>query len=235
MIGNQKTNDDGYVTIATKVPPHIAELLNIICAARGIKVYELLNLCIQAIIETAKCTTDLSPDLRQIVDMLRMDAGWNNAFSFASPSAQTDVAQLILILQQPDRKGFGLTMIDRPFMGDARQTYCVDDILERVAEVSMRGLYKELRQIGIAFESQSLRETLTTLCDAALIDHLDKIDQSELPQIGIYTEFGKAIEYASKTKSKHHRTPDDQSAIQQCIVFDDDDKETARKEADDAI
>ena len=92
-----------------------------------------------------------------------------------------------------------------------------------------------MRQIGIAFESQSLRETLTTLCDAALIDHLDKIDQSELPQIGIYTEFGKAIEYASKTKSKHHRTPDDQSAIQQCIVFDDDDKETARKEADNAI
>lgn len=233
MIGNQKTNDDGYVTIATKVPPHIAELLNIICAARGIKVYELLNLCIQAIIETAKCTTDLSPDLRQIVDMLRMDAGWNNAFSFASPYAQTDVAQLILILQQPDRKGFGLTMIDRPFMESARQTYCVDDMLERVAEVSMRGLYKELRQIGIALDSQSLRETLTILCDAALIDYLDKIDQSELPQIGVVNEFGKVIEYAAKTKSKHHRTPDDQSARQQHIVFDDYDKEIARKEADD--
>jgi hypothetical protein len=145
--------------------------------------------------------------------MLEVDAGWNNAFNFANPTAQMDIAQMILILQQHDgkrpREGFGMVMLDKPFMGyDARQTLCVDDILERVAEVSMKGLYKELRQVGIALETESLRETLTTLCDAALIEHMNEMDAAEGPQVGNFTDFGKVIEYGKRTKRKKHFTPD---------------------------
>jgi hypothetical protein len=72
----------------------------------------------------------------------------------------------------------------------------------------MKGLYKELRQVGIALETESLRETLTTLCDAALIEHMNEMDAAEGPQVGNFTDFGKVIEYGKRTKRKKHFTPD---------------------------
>ena len=84
----------------------------------------------------------------------------------------------------------------------------MDDILERVAEVSMKGLYKELRQVGIALETESLRETLTILCDGALIEHLNEVDAAEGPQVGNFTDFGKVIEYGKRTKRKKRYSPD---------------------------
>lgn len=228
MIGEQKQRDDGFVTVATKVPPHVAELLNIIAKSKGTDIYGLLQLFIEVIITAAKATTHVSPKMKLLLHMLEVDAGWNNAFNFANPTAQMDIAQMILILQQHDgkrpREGFGLVMIDKPFMGDhAQQTLCVDDILERVAEVSMKGLYKELRQVGIALETESLRETLTTLCDGVLIEHLNEMDAAEGPQMGNFTDFGKAIEWNKRTKRKPHRTPD--SIAQQKIMFNDFDRE----------
>ena len=213
MIGEQKQRDDGFVTVATKVPPHIAELLNIIAASKGTDIYGLLQLFIEVIISAAKTTTHVSPKMKLLLHMLEVDAGWNNAFNFANPTAQMDIAQMILILQQHDgkrpREGFGMVMLDKPFMGDdARQTLCVDDILERVAEVSMKGLYKELRAVGIALETESLRETLTILCEGALIEHLNEMDAAEGPQVGNFTDFGKAIEWGKRTKRKKHFTPD---------------------------
>lgn len=228
MIGEQKQRDDGFVTVATKVPPYVAELLNIIAKSKGTDIYGLLQLFIEVIITAAKATTHVSPKMKLLLHMLEVDAGWNNAFNFANPTAQMDIAQMILILQQHDgkrpRKGFGLVMIDKPFMSEqAQQTLCVDDILERVAEVSMKGLYKELRQVGIANETESLRETLTILCDGALIEHLNEMDAAEGPQVGNFTDFGKAIEWEKRTKRKPHRTPD--SIAQQRIMFNDFDRE----------
>ena len=235
MIGEQKNKDDGYVNVSTKVPPHIAELLNIIAKSRGTDIYGLLGLFVQAIIRAAKATTDVSPDMKLVLEMLEMDSNWNNAFNFASPSVRQDVAQVILILQQHDgkkpRNGFGLVMIDKPFMGaEARQTICVDDILERVAEVSMSGLYKELRQVGIAFGSDSLRETLITMCDAQKIINLEETEREELPGLGEFHDFGKVIEWGNRMKRRPHRTPDS-LCKQQKIIFDDFDRDTGEGEA----
>ena len=85
-----------------------------------------------------------------LLDMLKVEQGWHKAFNFADVTAQTEVAQVILILQQKGKHGFGLTMIDKPFMGEPVETLCVDDILERVIKVSMPGLYKKLDKVGKA-------------------------------------------------------------------------------------
>ena len=235
MIGNQQNKDDGYVNVGTKVPPHVAELLNIIAAAKGTDIYGLLQLFVQTIIRAAKCETTLTPHLKLLMQMLELDSDWNRAFSFASPSAQTDVAQVILILQQHDRegakgrprKGFGLVMIDHPLMpGDKPKcTYCVDTILERVAEVSMNGLKKDIDEMGRRLHTRSLRETLTLMADAQLLQSLAEADRDELPQLGNYSDFGKVIEYRERAKALKHRTPDGEANRQQRIMFDDFDRD----------
>lgn len=239
-IGQQKTRDDGYVNVSTKVPTHVAEFLSIVAKSRGTDIYGLLQLFIQALIRAAKCTTAITPEMQTILHLIEVDSDWNRAFNFASPSAMTDVAQIILVLQQYDgtgpnrkpRKGFGLVMIDKPALPGETPTmnYCVDDILERVVEVSMHGLYRELRQIGVKSDCASLRETLTLMCDAHLKMLMDEEDAAEMPQLGNFHDFGKIIEYGARTKQRKHRTPDSIS-MEQPILFDDFDQQTDDREA----
>ena len=168
---------------------------------------------------------------RLLIDSLKLDVAFSKAFNFASPTATAEIAQMILILQQPGRKGFGLMMIDRPFMSDAVVTHCVDTILERVTEVGMADLYKELRQIGVKLDSQSVRETLVLMCDSQQISILNGEDADEMPGMGNFHDFGKQVEYGKRYKRKPRRTPDSLANSQQRIVFDDYDREVAEGEA----
>ena len=119
MIGEQNSQD-GTKNVSTKVPVWVAELLNLICASRGTDIYGLLKLVLEFIIETAKVSGPVPPAMQTILHMLKMDVDWNRAFAFSDPSATMDVAQVILVLQQHDkggaRQGFGLAMIDKPFL-----------------------------------------------------------------------------------------------------------------------
>jgi hypothetical protein len=238
MIGEQKNQTEGTVTLSVKIPTWMADQLNAIAKTRGndVNANHLLALCLQFICESAKHSGPIAPEFQVLLNMLKLDASWNNAFNFGSTAAQQDIAQVILVLQQHDgkqpRKGFGLMMIDKPFMGEATYTTCVDDILERVAEVSMRGLYKMLRQIGVELDSQSLRETLTMMCDAQTIVNLEEADSQELPGYDNYHDFGRKIELGKKYKRVRHRTPDSLANSQQKIHFDDFDRNIDNDEAD---
>ena len=215
-----QNNKDNYTLLQTKISPQQAELLDAICNVLGVNTYQIFQMFFYTLCKASAPIHELSPIIRKIMTMLETDAAWSEAFNMANPN-DLDVAQVVLILQQKDKKGFGAVMIDRPFVSDARMTECVDDILERVAEVSMVGLYKELRQIGLLYQSESLRETLTKMCDAELIEQLNQLDAQEMPQMGDFHDFGKVIEWGNKAKRKPHRTPDS-VANQQLRLFDPD-------------
>ena len=234
MSNQKQVQTGGNATLSVKVSRDTYDLLNIL--AEGLQhdtnANDLLKMFVHAFIESAKHYDPVNTEMQQVIDMMRLEPDWAKAFNIADPSGGTNVAQAILILQQPGRKGFGLVMIDKPFMPDkaCRMTYCVDDILERVTEVAMKGLYRQLRQVGLALKSNSLRETLTVMCDAQLIHELDRMNTEELPGLGDYTDFGRAInEYGNRTRRVKHFTPDD---LQQVIRFDDQDRQQANEEAE---
>lgn len=240
MIGNQKQLEEGNTgTLSVKLHKWAIQLLDIIAESRehGTNANDLLKKCIEFVIETAKITGPVPPEMKTLIDMLRLDAAWHSAFNFGDVTATNDIAQIILVLQQHDgkqpRQGFGLAMINKPFMGDATITYCVDSILERIVDISMKGLYQDLRDIGNALGTQSMRETLTKLCDAQKLVNIDNQLRDELPQMGNFSDFGRAIEWGQRTKQKKHRTPDSLANSQQRIVFDDYDREIADYEAKD--
>jgi hypothetical protein len=174
---------------------------------------------------------ELDPRIQKLLAMMESDVGWQQAFNIANPNG-LKVAQAILILEQEGRKGFGAVMIDRPFFGDARQTECVDSILERVTEVTMRGIYRRLRLMGAKMDCQNLSDVLLTMIDAQTILDLDEGFRAELPGMGDYNYNGKQVAYGKKTKAKQHRTPDS-VAQDQRIKFDDYDREVADYEVQD--
>jgi hypothetical protein len=119
------------------------------------------------------------------------------------------VAQVVLILEQEGHKGFGAVMIDKPWMGAMmRQTECVDDILERVCEVTMHGIYKQLRLMGAELECNNLSDVLLTMLDMQDFINLTDANSAEGPQMGDITPNGRALAFGKRTKRKKHFTPD---------------------------
>ena len=233
----KQVTEGGHATFSVKVTQAMYDLVNILCEGlqHGTNGNDLFRMFIQTFIESAKHDGPISPDMQHFLNLLKIEPGWHKAFNFADTTNQKRIAQIVLILEQPGRKGFGMVKIDRPYIPGKKpyMTYCVDDILERIIKVAMPGLYKKLDKVGKRLYCGTMRETLTLLCEY-MSDYLQREeDQAELPGYGEHHDYGKAIEYGKKHKRVPHRTPDSVANQQQHIVFDDYDREVADYEAKD--
>ena len=224
-------NDEKFVPMGTKVSQDAAVVWDAICQARQTDTYHMLQNFIYTMIRAAADPHGVNPDIQKILSMLDTDAGWQSAFNLCAPNVKAKVAQVVLILEQEGKKGFGAVMVNRPFMSDATMTECTDDILERVCEVTMRGIYRRLRQLGAKMECENLSDILLTLIDAQTIIELDNELRQELPGMGDRAENGKEYAYGKRTKQTKRRTPDTLPQ-QQRITFTDEDREQADAEVE---
>ena len=202
-----KTKDERFEQLGTKIDPAMAEVLDACCNAMGVDVYHLLQWFAYTIVKASSPMHELDPRIQKLMVMLDRDAGWQNAFNLCNPD-RLKVSQVILILEQENHKGFGAVMVDKPFFDEARQTECVDDILERVTEVTMSGIYKRLRLMGAEMECNNLSDVLLTMLDAQDILNAEEREASELPGMGDIAPNGRAVAYGKRTKRKKHYTPD---------------------------
>ena len=202
-----KNKDERFEQLGTKIDPAMAEVLNACCDAMGVDVYHLLQWFAYTIVKASAPMHSLDPRIQKLMTMLDRDAGWQNAFNLCNPD-RLKIAQVVLILEQENHKGFGAVMVDKPFFNDARQTECVDDILERVCEVTMSGIYRRVRQMGADMECNNLSDVLLTMLDAQDILNAEERDAAEGPQIGDVAQNGKVLAYGKRTKRKKHYTPD---------------------------
>lgn len=214
---NIANTEDENKTFSVKVPTWSWHLLNIIAENRehGTTGNDLVRKCLEFIIESAKIDGPVPTEFQALIDMLRLDTAWHGVFNFTDAAAQTDIAQVVLILQQHDgkgriRSGFGLTMIDKPMLpgATATMTLCVDDILERVMEVSMPGIYKRLKRVQQATGSESIREVLTTIIDRQIGDIALEDFLNEMPAHGQHTESGRMYAYGQRTRRKKRKDID---------------------------
>ena len=226
-----KTKDERFEQLGTKIDPAMAEVLNACCDAMGVDVYHLLQWFAYTIVKASTPMHNLDPRIQKLMTMLDRDAGWQNAFNLCNPD-KLKVAQVVLILEQQGHKGFGAVMIDKPWMGALmRQTECVDDILERVCEVTMSGIYRRLRVMGADMECNNLSDILLTMLDVQDLLNAEERDTSEGPQMGDIAPNGKAVAYGKRTKRKKHFTPDTMPT--QRTIFEDFDRDQGTEKLND--
>ena len=226
-----KTKDERFEQLGTKIDPAMAEVLNACCDAMGVDVYHLLQWFAYTIVKASAPMHNLDPRIQKLMTMLDRDAGWQNAFNLCNPD-KLKVAQVVLILEQQGHKGFGAVMIDKPWMGALmRQTECVDDILERVCEVTMSGIYRRLRVMGADMECNNLSDVLLTMLDVQDLLNAEERDTSEGPQMGDIAPNGKAVAYGKRTKRKKHFTPDTMPT--QRTIFEDFDRDQGTEKLND--
>ena len=218
--------------ISTKVSPATAELLNVICDTLKVDTYHVFQWFVQVLVRMASPHHELTPEIQKLMALMEHDSGWQTAFNMCSPSGRLKVAQAILILEQEGKSGFGAVMINKPWMGEARQTECVDDILERVLEVTMHGVYRRIRELGATMDCKNLSDVLLTMLDAQAVLELEQDNARHMQGDADYSDYGRQIAYGKKTKSVHRRTPDGEAAREQRIRFGAEDREQAREEAE---
>lgn len=231
MIEEQLNNNEGHVVLSVKISPDQAVLLNAICDTLGVNTYQIFQMFFYTLMRASSPMHELSPEIQKIMTYMETDASWADAFNMANPN-DLRVARAILILEQENKKGFGAVMIDKPFCGEARQTECVDDILECVTEATMVGIYNRLRRMGARLDCENLSDVLLTMLDAQSIILTEDENRFEMKGQAMYDQRGRKIEYGKKSKAKQHRTPDS-VARDQRIIFDDIDREVADYEVKD--
>lgn len=220
-MAKQKNKEDRFEQIGSKIDPAMAEVLDACCNALEVDIYHLIQWFCYVIVKASAPMHALDPRIQKLMTMMESDAGWQNAFNLCNPD-KLKVSQVILILEQEGHKGFGAVMIDKPWMGmtpemvsdldphraDPQMTENVDDILERVTEVTMRGIYKRIRLMGAKMQCQNLTDVLLTMLDAQDFIEAVEGDSQEGPQMGDIAPNGKALAYGKRTKRKKHFTPD---------------------------
>lgn len=239
-----KTKDERFEQLGTKIDPAMAEVLDACCNAMGVDVYHLLQWFAYTIVKASAPMHNLDPRIQKLMTMLDRDAGWQTAFNLCNPD-RLKVAQVILILEQENHKGFGAVMVDKPWMGmnpekvsdldprraNPQMTENVDDILERVCEVTMSGIYRRVRQMGADMDCNNLSDVLLTMLDAQDILNAEEREASELPGMGDIAPNGRAVAYGKRTKRKKHFTPDTMPVTGN--LFDDFDRDLGTEKLND--
>lgn len=202
-----KKEDEKFKQMATKISPAAAEVWDAICQARQTDTYHILQNFIYTMIRAAADPHGLNPEIEKIMTMLEADSGWQSAFNLANPD-HLKVAQVVLILEQEGHKGYGAVMVDKPFADKSIMTECVDEILERVCEVTMHGIYRRLRVLGGKMGCEHLSDILLTMIDAQTVLQLDEEERDEMRAPGNFTDSGREYAYGKKTKSIHHKGVD---------------------------
>lgn len=226
-----KQKNKGYSVISTKVSPETADQLDAICLAMGVDKYHIFQWFVQALVRMASPHHQLSPDIQKLMAVLESSVSWQKAFNICAPRKEIDISQMVLILQQKDKEGFGAIMLDKPFMGECRQSECVDDIIERTIEVCLPGVYRRLRRLAVDMDCQSISDLLITLIDSQSILDLDKENAAQMQGPSNFHDFGKEVSYGERTKQKKRKGVDMYDKQQTHIVFTDEDAELAELEA----
>lgn len=230
MIGEDNTQ--GFEPKGTKISPAMAVVWDAVCEALGTNTYDLIQNFIYSMIRAASEQHDKSPEIQRLLDALDLDPGWQNAINLCAPNGKLKISQMVLIVEQEDKQGFGMVMLDKPYMGDVQQTENVNLIIERVLEVGLKKLYKKLRMIKADMRVNWLSDVLASMIVAQDLLNAEQADQEEMPGYGDYHDRGKRVVYGNKHKRVPHRTPDSLANSQTTIQWTDDDKEIAEYEAE---
>ena len=221
-----------FEPMGTKIDPAMAVVWNAVCEALGTDTYHMLQHFIYAMIRAASEQHDKSPEIQKLLDALELDPGWQNAINLCAPSGKLNIEQMILVVSQEDKNGFGMVMLNKPYMGDVTQTENVNVIIERVIEVGLKKLYRKLRLIKADMKCEWLSDVMLSMIDAQNILNVSESNRKEMPGYGTYNEVGRPVEFGKKNKQKKHKSPDTLNC-QQSIAFDDDDCDTAEREVHD--
>lgn len=161
---SEEIKHESMENLSTKVNAEFKALFEGICQMLGLKPYNVMQLCAEAIVLMRDETHNMSDDMRRVI---RMFEGINHAgerICLADSWDEMEIVAAIYFLRNRLKSGERPAMVE-PFFGEMNATYNSNTILEKLLKVVSPSLYKNLVDIEVEMETNSIIDTIARLAD----------------------------------------------------------------------
>lgn len=196
----------GYEVVNTKIATPIYNRLMVILQRKRLNFYRLIQNFCDVLIHNTDDKHNLTPETEKVMGTFENMIGWENNFNLSDPTAKPEIAEATYYLTAQGKDGVRVVHVERPFFGQWKQTYNVQDIMERFLRHTFPQLYIRLDFIKRLRQCASIVELLTEV-----VGELEEEEQKK-DMLADFTDddrgdFGQKPNF-TRYKRKSYKTPD---------------------------
>lgn len=132
----------------------------------GITKYQLLQNMCDVILRFMSDKHNRTPEMEQAMETFENMEGWKDNFNLCDPQAKPEISEATYYLSdfsKNGKKGIRVVHVERPFFGTWKQTFNLQQIMERFMCQAFPSLYRRLRFIAVCRECNSILELLINI------------------------------------------------------------------------
>ena len=157
----KQTEEGTYVSVAGKISTWCYGRLMRLLNKRGINTYQMIQNTCASMVKHMDDKHNLTPESEKVIGVFEGMVGWEDNFNLADPNAKPEVAEATYYLNDKEgKKGVVVMHVERPFFGQWKQNFNVQQILERFLNLTFPQLYMRMRFIAACRQCSSIFELL---------------------------------------------------------------------------
>lgn len=157
-------SEDQMVVVATKVSKESKSIIDAICEKLNITVYDLMQMCLDAIIRYTSDQFNLSEELNKLIRLFDGMKDWEKSITLTDPLERQAIVGAFYILAEAHKKGQRLVYVDSEVCGQRYASENVQEMFEMLMNILLpKGDYKIIRQLGVELGTSSAFETITQI------------------------------------------------------------------------
>lgn len=153
----------GYEVVNTKIATPIYNRLMVILQRKKLNFYRIFQNFCDCLIHNTDDLHNLTPETEKVMSTFENMIGWENNFNLSDPTAMPEIAEATYYLTAQGKEGVRVVHIERPFFGQWKQNFNINQIMERFMCLTFPGLYRRLRFIAVCRQCSSIFELLTEI------------------------------------------------------------------------
>lgn len=205
---SKNNNEEGnYVSVAGKISTWCYGRMMRLLNRRGITTYQVVQNSCASIVKHMDDKHNLTPENEKVIGVFEGMVGWEDNFNLADPNAKPEVSEATYYMSdQNGKKGIVVMHVERPFFGQWKQNFNVQQILERFLCLTFPQLYKRMRFIAVARQCANIFELLLDVVAELEAEEQKKemLAEFEDDDRGDFGQKPSDVRY----KRKMHHTPD---------------------------
>lgn len=203
-----------------KVSPEVEVKLNALAARIGMdSVYQMMSLCVDALIKYMDKDNQLDPDLQRLIDMFERFEGWGQVCALTDSNPNWRVAEAVYFIRDEEKGGYITCWTKKPFFQDAKVTFNKRDILDMIIRRTFPSMNRRLSLMGVQLSTACHADTINQL----LSDNIEDPNDIELREMFAdcgRSEFGREVKATKYIRRKRRDIEKIQGIQTQLDLFD---------------
>jgi len=206
-----KKDEGNFVSVAGKISTWSYGRLMKIFNGRKLNFYQMIQNFCDTIIRYMDDRHNRTPEVEKAMNMFEHMVGWEENFNLCDPNTQPEISEATYYLsdftKDKAKKGVRVVHVERPFFDKWKQTFNVQQILEKFMCLTFPSLYRRLRFIAVCRECGSILELLIDIV-GELEREEDKRELLRPFEDADRADNGQAIQYGNRTRQTKNRDKD---------------------------